>query len=130
VKSRKRRTRVIAGFVLLAASAAVASAMFGLAMAPSSTAASTSVSAGHLGQPRVAHGGAQLPVKLVVGPRKRTARAISATQGTSGPAIAAARVARVAVSSSKSPVSPRTWWLGYARTCSRTRGQPRTDALA
>jgi F0F1-type ATP synthase membrane subunit c/vacuolar-type H+-ATPase subunit K len=129
VKSHKRRSRVVAGLALLAASAAVASAMFGLAMAPSSSSACTAVSAQPSGQLRVAHS-AHLPAKLAEGPRKRTARVISVSPGTGGPAIAAAGVAHVAFSAWNSPVSHRAWWLDYASTCSRTRGQPRTDVLA
>jgi hypothetical protein len=130
--THKRRSRVVAGFALIAASAAVASAMFGPAVAPalSSRPLATSVSPGghsaHLSAAKVGH----LPIRHSMGrPRKPATRILTTAADRGAAAIAAAAIAGSAPVCAASGEAAGTWWLDYAGTSSRTRGQPRTDAL-
>ena len=133
MKSTKRRTRVLAGFALIAATAAVASAtMLGSGAASVSALSARMTSAGGSGvQTQVpVHSAEHPPIKLAgATPRKRSLQV--AASGTEPAAvIAVAGVATGGTGGSAACEALGIWWLEYAGTCSRTRGQPRTDALA
>ena len=128
MKSHKRRSRIVAGLALLAASAAVASAMLGVPATAAAT-ARLPLASGLSAQLPIARAAHHPRVKLAVsGPRKRVQAMLTASGPTPG-AIAAPRFADTASSGLAVAVSPTTWWLDFAGSCSRTRGQPPTDAL-
>jgi hypothetical protein len=133
MRTHKRRSRIIAGFALVAASAAVASAMFGPALAPTRSAPplASSVSAGgHSAHLSAASGVGHLPIRHSMrGSRKPAPRIFTVAGDRGAAAIAAAGIASSAPVGLANGLAARTWWLDYAGTSSRTRGQPRTDAL-
>jgi hypothetical protein len=132
MKTHKRRSRIVAGLALVAASAAVASAMFGPATAgtapielhshPAASAAldlqlPVAVAPHHSGGKHAGHG-----------PHGGSQTATTAASQPVG-VIAATRVADTMASVPAGGSTSASWWLDYAGTASRTRGQPRTDAL-
>ena len=133
MKSATRRSRVLAGFALVAASAAVVSAaMFGAASLPASPTASLSAGTfGSFAQSQVMRTVEHPPVRLaatVLG--KRAARSAAAGTEPLAGSGRSAGAATVATSSATGRGVLGEWWLDFAGACSRTRGQPRTDALS
>lgn len=129
MKSTKRRAS--AGFALVAATAAVATAaMFGTGLAATLPSPTTAYTGGASVQAQMAQAAGRPAVQLTAPAlRSRSAKTVATSADhSSGVSVAACVVG--ATSGTARSVFLGRWWLDYAGTCSRTRGQPRADALA
>jgi hypothetical protein len=130
MKKRRSRNRVIAGLALVAASAAVASAaMFGSVgggVLPSRHALGN-VALAPSGRLPIARIHAHSPEALAPSASsKRTARAVG-TATTQSAALHAEGVAQAQAVGTALGLTRVSWWLEFAGSCSRTRGQPGAD---
>ncbi|MDR3686161.1 MAG: hypothetical protein P4L93_04295 [Coriobacteriia bacterium] len=128
-KSQKRCNRVVAGFALFAASAAVASAAIlgpaaGAAVAAPPNLGGATVHAAHLPAARVAT--QDLLGHKTAASSKRTGSAIATAAGIAS-VLGAQSVGLAEASAGSNPSQAGAWWLEYSGACSRTRGQPGPD---
>jgi len=128
MKSKRRRSRVIAGFALVAASVAVSAAM----VAP---ATGSALPAPHRLGAQGATLSAQHPITRLAGrtPLGRDAasgKRAARDAGTSGEGLAPLAAERIVLAQEGTGAggsAASTWWLEYAGACSRTRGRPGMD---